>query len=103
VLPPSIVSDPAKIDELSPKGTMPTLVPLPASGISPAVVNRPYPKQNNRSLYLTPPKMINASSLGKGHNMTPLDVNLPAAEMLEDVLYVEKNVEKTHKMWSPGG
>ena len=71
---PSIVPDPPKIDEPSPKGTMPMLVPLPESDISPAVVNRCYPKQNNRSPYLTPPKLINASSLGKGGDMTPLDV-----------------------------
>ena len=71
---------------------MPTLVPLPESDISPAVVNRRYPKQNNQSPYLTPLKLINASSLDKGHYMTPVDVNLPAPAMLEDLLYAEKNI-----------
>ena len=89
---PSIVPDPPKIDEPSPKGTMPMLVPLPESDISPAVVNCCYSKQNNWSPYLTPPKLINASSLGKGHDMTHLDVNLPAAATLEELLYVKKNI-----------
>jgi hypothetical protein len=88
----SIVPNPPKTDESSPKGTMPTLVPLPESNISPAVVNRCYPEQNNWSPYLTPPKLINASSLGKGYGVTPLDVKLPAAAMLEELLYAEKNI-----------
>jgi hypothetical protein len=40
--PPPIVPEPPQIGEPSPKGTMPTLVPLPASGITPAE-NRRYP------------------------------------------------------------
>ena len=87
---PSIVPDPPKIDEPSPKGTMPMLVPLPESDISPAVVNCRYSKQNNWSPYLTPPKLSNASSLGKGHDMTHLDLNLPAAATLEELLYMKK-------------
>ena len=88
---PSIVPNPPKFDETSPKGTMPTLVPLPGSNISPAVVNRCYPEQNNRSPFLTLPKLINASSLGKGHNMTPLDVRTPPAVTLEEV-YMRGNI-----------
>ena len=83
---PSIVPDPPKNDEPTPNDTMLTLVPLPESGISPAVVNSRYPEQNNWSPNLTPPKLIGTSSLGKGHNMTPLEVNLLAAAMLEEVL-----------------
>ena len=60
-----------------------TLVPLPASIIIPAVGNRRYPKQNNWSPYLTPRKLINASSLVNGPDTTPLDVNLLAAATLE--------------------
>ena len=67
--PPPIVPEPPQIGEPSPKGTMPTLVPLPASGITPAE-NRRYPEQRNRSPYFTPPKLIKASSLGKGQDMT---------------------------------
>ncbi len=99
---PSIVPDPPKIDEPSPKGTMPMLVPLPESDISPAVVNCCYPKQNNWSPYLTPPKLINASSLGKGHDMTPLDVHLPAAATLEELLYVKKNISGDDGSHDPG-
>ena len=80
---PSIVPNPPKIDEPSPKGTMPTLVPLPASGITPAVGNWFYLEQSNWSPYLTPPQLINASSLGNGQDMSPLDVNLPTATTLE--------------------
>ena len=99
---PSIVPDPPKIDEPSPKGTMPMLVPLPESDISPAVVNCRYSKQNNWSPYLTPPKLINESSLGKGHKMTPLDVNLPAAATLEELLYVKKNISGDDGSHDPG-
>ena len=81
--PPPIVPAPSKIDEPSPKGTMPTLVPLPASGITPAVGNWFYLEQSNWSPYLTPPQLINASSLGNGQDMSPLDVNLPTATTLE--------------------
>ena len=77
--------------EQSPKGTMPTLVPLPASGITPAE-NRHYPEQRNWNPYFTPPKLIKASSLGKGDNMTPLDVRSPAGAMPEQVLFAEKNI-----------
>ena len=89
---PSIVPDPPKVVEPSPKGTMPTLGPLPESDISIAVVNCRYPERNNQSPFVTPQKLINASSLGKGHTMTSLDVNLPAAAMLEELLYTEKNI-----------
>ena len=91
VQPPPIVPELPQIGEPSPKGTMPTLVPLPASGITPAE-NRCYPERRNRSPYFTPPKLIKASSLGKGQDMTLLDVHLPAGAMLEQVLYAEKNI-----------
>ena len=68
------------------------LVPLPEYHISPAVVNCHNPKRNNRSPYPKPPKLINASSLGKGHDKTSLDVNLPADATLEELLYTEKNI-----------
>jgi hypothetical protein len=86
---PHIVHKPPQIGEPSPKGTMPTLLPLPASGITPAE-NRCYPEQRNWSPYFTPPKVINASSLGKRHDMTPLDVRSPDGATLEQVLYAEK-------------
>ena len=70
---------------------MPTLLCLPASGITPAE-NRRYPKQSNRSPYFTPLKVINASSLGKGHDMTPLDVHSPDGATLEQVLYAENEM-----------
>ena len=81
----------AQLPHVVPQGTMLTLVPLPASDITPAE-NCRYPDQRNRSPYFTPPKVINASSLGKGHNMTPLDVRLPDGATLEQVLYAEKNI-----------
>ena len=89
-LPPTVPKLPP-FGEQSHKGTMPTLVPLPASGITPAE-NRRYPKRPNRNPYFTPPKLIKASSLGKGDNLTPLDVRSPAGAMLEQVLYAEKNM-----------
>ncbi len=85
---PPIVPQPPPIGEPSPKATMPTLLCLPASGITPAE-NCRYPKRSNRSPYYTPPKVINASSLGKGHNMTHLDVCSPIGATLEKVLYAE--------------
>ena len=91
VQPLPIVPKPPQIGEPSPKGTMPTLVPLPTSGITPAENHR-YPEQRNRSLYFTPPKVIKASSLGKGHTMTPLDVRSPDGATLEQILYAEKNI-----------
>jgi hypothetical protein len=36
--------------------------------------------------------LIKASSLGKGDDMTPLDICLPAGAMLEQVLYAEKYI-----------
>ena len=85
-----IVPQPPPIGEPSPKATIPTLLCIPASGITPAE-NRHYPEQSNWSPYFTPPKVINASSLGKGHNMTPLDVRSLALDgaTLEQVLYAE--------------
>ena len=90
---PPIVPEPPQIGEPSPKGTMPALVSLPASGITPAE-NRGYPERRNRSPYFTPPKLIKASSLGKGHNMTPSDVYSPAGATLEQVLYAKKNISE---------
>ena len=55
--PPPIVPEPPQIGEPSPKGTMPTLIPLPASGITPAE-NRRYPKGRNPSPYFTPPNLV---------------------------------------------
>ena len=101
--PPPIVPEPPQIGEPSPKSTMPTLVPLPASGITPAVLNGRYPEQSKRSPSFTPPKLINASSLGKGHDMTPLDVHSPAGATLEQVLYAEKNIGEDnalHNLWN---
>ncbi len=74
---PPIAPELPPFGEQSPKGTMPTVVPLPASGITPAE-NRRYPKRPNRNPYFTPPKLIKASSLGEGDNLTPLDVRSPA-------------------------
>jgi len=71
-LPPTVPELPP-FGEQSHKGTMPTLVPLPASGIIPAE-NCCYPVRPNRNPYSTPPKLIKASSLGKGDDMTPLDL-----------------------------
>jgi hypothetical protein len=88
---PWIVPQSPPIGEPSPKATMPTLLCLPASGITPAE-NRCYPKQSNWSPYFTPPKVINACSLGKGHEMTPLDVCSPDGATLEQVLYAEKKM-----------
>jgi hypothetical protein len=88
---PWIVPQPPPIGEPSPKATMPTLLRLPASGITPAE-NCRYPKRSNRSLYFTPPKVINASSLGKGHDMTPLDVCSPDGAILEQVFYAENKI-----------
>ena len=88
---PPIAPELPPFGEQSPKGTMPTLVPLPASGITPAE-NRRYPEQRNWNPYFTPPKLIKASSLGKGDNMTPLDVRSPAGATPEQVLFAEKNI-----------
>ena len=89
--PPPIVPEPPQTGEPSHKGTMPMFVPLPASGITPAE-NPCYPERRNRSPYFTPPKVIKASSLGKGHNMTPLDVRSPDGATLEQILYAEVNI-----------
>ncbi len=70
---------------------MPALLCLPESGKTPAESRR-YPKQSNRSPFLTPPKVINASLLGKGHDMTPLDVRSPDGATLEQVLYAENKM-----------
>ena len=94
VQPPPIVPAPPLIEEPSAKGTMPTLVPLPAFGITPAMGNRRYPKRTNRSPYFTPPKKINAASLVNGSDMTPLDVNSPADATLEEVLYADQNISR---------
>jgi hypothetical protein len=59
---PWIVPQPPPIREPSPKATMPMLLRLPESGKTPAESPR-YPEQSNRSPFLTPPKVINASSL----------------------------------------
>ncbi len=89
--PPPIVPEPPQIGEPSPKGTMLALVPLPTSGITLAE-NRCYPERRSRSPYFTPPKVIKAFSLGKGHEMNPLDLRLPDGATLEQVLYAEKNI-----------
>ena len=84
-----IVPQPPPIGEPSPIANMPTLIRLPESGKTPAESCR-NPKRSNRSPFLTPPRVINASSLGKGHDMTPLDVRSPDGATLEQVLYAEK-------------
>ena len=71
---PWIVPQLPPIQEPSPKANMPTLLCLPESGKTPAE-SRCYPKQSNQSPFLTPPRVINASSLGKGHDITLLDVS----------------------------
>ena len=86
--PPWIDPQPPPIGGPSPTANMPTLLRLAESGKTPAESRR-YPERNNRSPFLTPPRVINASSLGKGHDMTPLDVRSPAGATLEQVLYAE--------------
>ena len=88
--PPLVDPAPPQIEEPSAKSTMPTLVPLPAYSITPVDVNRQYLEHTNRSPYFRPPKKINAASLLYGADMTPLDHNLPAAAMLEQVLMLSK-------------
>ncbi len=88
---PWIVPQPPPIGEPSPKAAMSTLLCLPESGKTPAKSRR-YPKRSNRSPFLTPPRVINASSLGKGHDMTPLDVRSPDGATLEQVLYAENKM-----------
>ncbi len=88
---PWIVPHPPPIGEPSPKAKMPTLLCLPESGKTPAESRR-YPERSNRSPFLTPPRVINASSLGKGHAMTPLDVHSPDGATLEQVLYADNKM-----------
>jgi hypothetical protein len=70
---------------------MPTLLRLPESGKTPAESRR-YPERSNQSPFLTPPKVINASLLGKGHGMTHLDVPSLDGATLEQVLYAENKM-----------
>ena len=86
--------DPAlpQIEEPSAKGTIPTLVPLPASGITPAIGDWRYPKWTNWSPYFTPPKTINYTSLANGADIILLHHNLPDAAMLEQIVYAEQNI-----------
>jgi hypothetical protein len=88
---PWIVPQLPSIGEPSPKATMPTLLCLPESGKTPAESRR-YPKRSNWSPFLTPLRVINASSLGKGHDMTPLDVHSLDGATLEQVLYAENKM-----------
>jgi hypothetical protein len=88
---PWIVPQTPPIGGPSPTANMPTLLCLPESGKTPAESCR-YPKGSNRSPFLTPPRVINASSLGNGHDMTPLDVRSPDGATLEQVLYAENKM-----------
>jgi hypothetical protein len=64
---------------------------LPEPGKTPAESRR-YPERSNWSPFLTPPRVINASSLGNWHNMTPLDVRSPDGATFEQVLYAENKM-----------
>jgi hypothetical protein len=89
--PPWIVPQTPPIGGPSPTANMPTLLRLPESGKTPAE-SRQYPERSNWSPFLTPPRVINASSLGNGHDMTPLDVGSPDGATLEQVLYAENKM-----------
>jgi len=73
-------------------GIMPTLVPL-QDVTTAAILARRYPKQSNRSPFLTPQKTINATSLLDGYDMTPLDHLSPAAATLDQI----RDAERTHR------
>jgi hypothetical protein len=91
VQPPWIVPEPPPFGGPSPTANMLTLLCLPESEKTPDQSRR-YPEQSNRSPFLTPPRVINSSSLGKGHDMTPLDVRSPHGTTLEQVLYAENKM-----------
>jgi hypothetical protein len=73
---------------------MPTLVPLPESNISPAGESLlPQTKYSEPTFHtFEVDQCILTWYIGKGCDMTPLDVNLPAAVTLKELLYSEKNI-----------
>ncbi len=59
-----------QIDNPSALGNMPTLAPL-QDGTTAAIAARRYPKQSNRSPFLTTPEKNDATSLLDSYDMTP--------------------------------